>query len=48
MQRLQVPGNPGYTMALSLYGVPLEILRVGAMRPVTLVASVCLVKLFDT
>ena len=36
MQRLQVPGKPGYTMALSLCGVPLEPLRIGAMRPVTL------------
>ena len=36
MQRLQVPGKPGYTMALSLCGVPLEPLRVGTMRPVTL------------
>ena len=36
MQRLQVPSKLGYTMALSLCGVPLEPLRVGAMRPVTL------------
>ena len=46
MQRLQIPSKPGYTMALSLCGVPLELLRVGAMRPVTLAASVCLVYLF--
>ena len=36
MQRLQVLGKLGYTMALSLCGVPLEPLRVGAMRLVTL------------
>ena len=36
MQWLQVLGKPGYTMALSLCGVPLEPLRVGAMRPITL------------
>ena len=36
MQRLQVPSKRSYTMALSLCGVPLEPLRVGAMRPVTL------------
>ena len=35
MQLIQVPGNPSYTMALCLCGVPLEPLRVCAMRPVT-------------
>ena len=29
-------------------GVPLGLLRVGALRPVTLAASVCPVNLFDT
>ena len=36
------------TMALSSCVVPLGFLRVGALRPATLAASVYLVVLFDT
>ena len=41
-------GKPGLTMALSPCVVPLGILRVGALRPAILAASVYPVILFDT